>query len=382
MNKYIFSEEEINKILLNSPMALPNNPLDHGLKGSNIKTFFYAFIRRLMLLINEHFSIIENDKDSSILEHNEGDKTHGDIRGMINDLIQRDTELGNAISQHYEEINGLFLDAEKSVDGKITSHNNDINAHTQMKYDISVARAIAENAYDFAQGKSKIIPVKSVYEMTTKLSPSLNIGDKFVLSDKNVPDFTLFEKESTASDAISFTQVDLMMGNIEFKPGESYICNGYLLVASESGIDTSLFANQEDISAIEKSISDLVKDTNTAVDGLIEKLSLKENAITVVNETAEEITLSDKTEYNLGLRTSIILALPDQISTDFECIINFRSGTTATTFDIPNAIILTQNDCTKGILTPISNRIYEISIKNVNGVLIGKVGSTDYEVIE
>ena len=79
MNKYIFSDEEINKILLSSPMALPNSPSSYGLRGSNIKEFFYEYIRKLMLLINDHFQRIENDKDSSILAHDTDTNAHSDV---------------------------------------------------------------------------------------------------------------------------------------------------------------------------------------------------------------------------------------------------------------------------------------------------------------
>ena len=76
------------------------------------------------------------------------------------------------------------------------------------------------------------------------------------------------------------------------------------------------------------------------------------------------------------------LALPEEIPNEFEVIVNFRSGTVATSFDAPNSIVFTQDDCYAGRLTPITNRIYEINIKNVGGVLVGKVGCADYEVVE
>ncbi len=382
MDKYIFSDEEINKILLSSPMVLPNSPQAYGLKGSNIKSFFYDFIRRLMLLINEHFVLIERDKESSISVHNEDTVAHNDIRKMIDNLATKDTELGNAISNHYSEINLAHDDIRAKIDSDILAHENNVYAHEHILFNMAEIKAIAQNALNFASGKSKIIPVKDIYEMTTKLDGTLNIGDKFVLSKKDVPDFTLFEKNSTDENAIAFTQVDLLFGNVEFLPGESYLYNGYLLVASESGIDTSKFARQVDITSLEDALNQLDLELNTAIDSIIEELTLKENAIKVINETAETVELASKTEYNLGLRTSVTLGLPEEIPSDFECIVNFRSGATATTFDSPDEIIFTQDDCVGGRLYPVTNRLYEINIKSVGGILVAKVGSVDYEVIE
>ena len=232
---------------------------------------------------------------------------------------------------------------------------------------------------DFASGKSKIIPVRDVYEMTTNLSAHLNVGDKFVLSDKNVPDFTLFEKNSTNSNATEFTQTDLLFGNIEFVPGESYLFNGYLLVASESGIDTSKLASSSALAQLEEALNQLDLELNTAIDSIVEALDSKETAIKMVTETSEAVTLQNKTEHNLGLRTSVNLLLPTEIANDFECIVNFRSGEIATIFNSPNSIVFTQDDCWQGKFTPYKNRIYEISIKNVDGILIARVGSCDYE---
>lgn len=370
MSKFNFTDEEINKILLSSPMALPNSPNSYGLKGSNIKSFFYDFIRKLMLLLNQHFEMIEG----------ESNLTSNDIRKSITDLINKDIELGDRISAHYSEINSANDNIKVQISADISAHNIDPDAHTHLVGDIQSAKAVAQRALDFAEGKSKIIPVKDVYEMIENLTPYLNVGDKFVLSDKNVPDFTLFEKESENKSATPFTQADLIFGTVEFLPGESYICNGYLLVASESGIDTSLFAKQTDITALEEALNQLDGELEKAVNNLLEALGVKENSINYVSETAETIMLENNTEYDLGLRTSIILQLPEEVTRDFECIITFRSGQTPTAFSSPSEIVFTQDDCWQGVLTPVSNRIYEISIKNVGATLIGKVGSCDYEV--
>ncbi|MBO5357522.1 MAG: hypothetical protein J6A95_07105 [Clostridia bacterium] len=286
MNKFIFSDEEISKILLSSPMALPNSPAEYGLKGSNIKLFFYDFIRKLMLLLNERYNLIENDTNVSISDHNASSLAHYDIRKMIEDLITKDTEA----SKLCEEIIA-------KIGTDILAHNNDLDAHKQMQYSISEIKSIAQNALNFASGKSKIIPVRDVYEMTTKLDGSLNIGDKFVLSDKNVPDFTLFEKNSVSEDAI------LISDGTEFIPGESYLYNGYLLVASESGIDTSLFAKQSDFSQLEKTSTQLSnRITNNEIkyeelESSKEPLDLENNTVYIAKEPITDLVL----DFNEGI---------------------------------------------------------------------------------
>ena len=367
MDKYIFTDEEINKILLHSPMALPSSPASYGLKGSNIKSFFYDYIRQLMLLINDRFILIERDND----------KSYEDIGKRIGDLISRDTELGDAIAKHYSDINLAHDDIKAKFSDDLSQHNNDTSAHKKIQFDISEIKTMAQNALNFASGKSKIIPVKDVFEMTTKLDAYLNEGDKFVLSDKNVPDFTLFEKESTNEKATEFTQTDLLFGNVEFLPGESYLYNGYLLVASESGIDTSLFAKKTDLTVFEQ----LLEDLGTSLGNVDTQLTKKEDKLLIKTETAESVTLNNDTEYNLGLRNSIVLNLSEQIPDDYECIVNFRSGTVATKIDSDENIVFTQDDCYQGKLYPVSNRLYEINIKNVSGVLIAKVGACDYAIL-
>lgn len=378
MNKYIFSDEEINKILLSSPMALPNSPSSYGLRGSNIKEFFYEYIRKLMLLINDHFQRIENDKDSSILAHDTDTNAHSDV---ITDLIAKDVELGTAITNHYTESSNQVLSLKSKIDSDIEAHSEDTVAHQDIRQQLASTLRKAENAYNLASGKSRIIPVKNINEMINNLSSSLNVGDKFVLSDTNVPDFTLFEKNSLNSEAIPITVIDVLFDTVNPKPGKSYIYNGYLLVASESGLDTSELAKQTDLEELDDALAQQKIELQTSIDGIALALDTKENVIRQVDETAENITISDDTEYNLGLRTSIKLELPNEIPKDFNCIVNFRSGATKTAFYAPGNIIFTQDDCYGGVLTPMSNRIYEIHIKSVGGVLIGKVGCCDYTVV-
>lgn len=342
MSKQEITAEELNKVLLYTAGALPDNPSERGMSPKAIKAFFYKYISVLVDIINNKFDGVETTRVSGINEHDINELAHNDIRAMLENLIKKDVELGESISSNLE------------------THNSDINA---LRYDLRQISLDVNNAYNLASGKSKIYPVKDIYAMLNNVNDSLNVGDKFVLATENVPDFILFEKDSTGEGAITLSQTDLLLG-LELIPGKSYICDGYLFVATESGIDTSLFAKQQEMDEMKAEL--LTKETKKAFK----------------NETANTVMLSSDTEFNLGLRTSVVLALPEEIPNEFEVIVNFRSGAVATSFDAPNSIVFTQDDCYAGRLTPITNRIYEINIKNVGGVLVGKVGCADYEVVE
>lgn len=375
MNKYNFTEEEINQVLLSSPMALPQSPVEYGLKGNNIKIYFYDFIRKLMLLLNEHFILIKRDKDESLENHDGKENSHADIRQVLKNLMDKDVELGNAISDHHREVLDTNEDIRKSITDGILSHSVDEYAHKSLRDDISSAKQTALNALNSAQGKTKVYPVKNVNDMFEKLSDLINVGDRFVLSDKNVPDFTLFEKNSTDEDAVSVTEEQI--SSIKFLPGESYLYKGYLLVASESGIDTDLLVKKDDFELLEIIVSELDVELENCVRQLEKKLEGKETVLNVISESNENVILQNKTEHNLGIRTKANLILPDQIPNDFECIVNFRTGESGMEFTL-TGVIMTQDDCCNGVLTPCKNRIYEVNIKNVDGVLIGKVGGCDY----
>lgn len=376
MNNYNFTEEEINQVLLSSPMVLPQSPYKYGLKGDNIKSYFYDFIRKLMLLLNEHFILIKKDKEESVLGHNQSNDSHSDIRQILLNLIDKDIELGNAISSHYSEVVLNNEDIKKKIKDDISSHNTSEYAHQSLRENILSVKQIAENALNSAQGKTKVYPVKDILEMIEKLNESINIGDRFVLSDKNVPDFTLFEKDSTDENAISVTKSEVSSNSVEFLPGNKYLYNGYLLVASESGIDTSLLVKTEDFELLEFIVNELDVELENYVRDIERQIQEKEDIYKVISESNENVVLQNKTEHNLGLRTKVILTLPNE-TTDFECIVNFRTGESNAEFTC-DGVIMTQDDCYKGVLTVCKNRIYEINIKNVDGILIGKVGACDY----
>lgn len=377
MDKYIITKEEQETVKLCTARSLPDSPSERGMPPLSIKTFFWKFLEPLFKALNAHLGQIEGGIVGAISEHDASEIAHEYILNLIRDLQEQNTELGTTITEHYSRVEQAISNLSGEIDSDLSKHDNDANAHKQIQFDMADIKRIAQDALNFATGKSKIIPVKDVFEMTTRLNAYLNVGDKFVLSDKNVPDFTLFEKESTSENATEFSQTDLLFGNVEFLPGESYLYNGYLLVASESGIDTSSFAKASDLGGVKDRCSELEDNVEQMTSQLLEK----EDKMLVRAETAEAVTLNNDTEYNLGIRTSIILNLPSEMPTDYECIVNFHSGAYATTFDSPDSIIFTQDDCLEGKLYPISNRLYEINIKNVGGNLIAKVGAVDYEIL-
>ena len=384
MSSEIITDEELEKILLYTAKVLPNAPSERGMTPSTIKTFFYKYIKVLVDIINRHFEGIETSKNVSMNEHNTSNNAHEDIRSYLQDLSDKDVELGNQIANQIKEHNqheGSHSDIRELIASTLNSHNTSNNAHEDIRSLIETTGEIAQIAYDTAFGKAKIIPVKDAYEMLEKINYTLSVGDRFILEEENVPDFTVFARESTDSEAIELSQLSLLMGT-ELIPGKKYICDGFLLVASESGIDTSLLAKKAELSALEEVIAQNEKDAEQRSAKLTAELEKKETKKALVTSSEETVTLATDTEFNLGLRTSIILALPDEVSDEFEVIVNFRSGATATAFNAPESILFTQDDCYQGALTPIRNRLYEINIKNVDGILVGKVGCADYEVIE
>lgn len=375
MDKYIITEEEQETVKLYTARSLPDNPTERGMLPATIKKFFYKFLEPLFQVLNLHLGQIEGGITDALSEHDASEDAHQFILNLISDLQRQNLEQGTAITEHYSVVEMALQAISEEISSDISKHDYADSSHKDIRRLVNNACEVANNAYNLATGKSKIIPVKGVSEMLQALNDTLNVGDKFVLSNKDVPDFTLFEKNSTATDAVPWAN------DIELTPGESYIYNGYLLVASESGIDTSLFAKAVELVSMQNIVTNHFTEFSKYKSNVQEQLDAKENSVAKRTETAESVTLSDNTEFNLGLRTSVILNLPETVPSDYECIVNFRSGTTATSFDSPDAIIFSQDDCLDGKLYPVSNRLYEINIKRVGEYIIAKVGACDYAIL-
>jgi hypothetical protein len=340
----MITEEEVKQILLSSPMVLPSNPSQSGLGAMAIKELFYKYIRVLVGVINTHLEILKSTTQNELDAHNEGSLAHADLRQIARELDAKIQESYTMLLQELDE------------------HNSTEASHPALVGWLQRLERDVQDAHNLASGKSKIYPVNDVYEMLGMLTDDLNVGDKFVLATQGVPDFILFEKNSTRADAQALSSLEIMLG-LTLEAGKFYICNGYLLVATECGIDTGLFARKEELEEVNA------------------ELLTKEPIFKKQNEYENEVLLCDKTEHNLGLKTSIKLTMPTKYNYDFETIVTFRSGAEPTVIEAPSDILFIQDDCTYGRLEPVSNRIYEISIKMVCGLLTARVGSVDYEVL-
>ena len=381
MSNYLITEEEINKILLSSPMILPTNPSGAGLKGDYIKELFYKHIRLLAKAINEHLSMLDNKTKNDGSAHNLDTGAHPYLINEISGLKERDSQLGNQIAEKIKEHNEsaqAHTDIRESLSARLREHDLSSSSHKDLRGMIATNAEVAQLAYDTALGRARIIPVRDVFDMINNMSPNLSVGDRFILAEENVPDFTVFERNTSDKEAIEISQMSALMG-LELLPGKKYVCNGFLLVASESGIDTSLFAKAEDLSALEDALND--KAENFLVAEILQELESKEARLISRVESDEEITLCKDVKHRLGLRTNVTLTVPSQMDDSFYSVVTFRSGTVPTEVTVNGELVFSQDDTLKGELMPVSNRIYELYIRVVEGILIANVCSTDYEVL-
>ena len=383
MDKYIITEEEQEKIKLYTVRSMPDNPTERGMPPGTIKKFFYKFLEPLFQTLNKHLGEIESGMQDAVSEHDTDNASHDFLLRMISDLQTQIMEQGSTITEHYSDVEHTILELNEKINTDISTHNNSQSTHRDIRTEVTAAKNKAISAYNLASGKAKVYPVRNAETMVSLLSDEINVGDKFILQEVKTPDFTLFAKNYDLSeddtDIIDISEANIRIYN--FILGKNYFYNGYLLVPSESGIDTSMFAKSSDFGHLESLLEELYDQFDTYRNETDDSISNCEVKKKYIRATSETITLKNDTEYILGLRTSIIINLPTSIESDFECIVNFSSGTEATSFDTPNEIIFTQDDCLDGKLYPVSDRLYEINIKNVGGVLVAKVGACDYAIL-
>ncbi|MBQ4585109.1 MAG: hypothetical protein IJA82_02745 [Clostridia bacterium] len=355
---YKITDETLNKILLSSPSALPLSPKEAGMKGERTKAFFYAFIKLLVDAINESLDSVKKDYDTIPTQINQHNKKEEGVHPFIINLI-------STLSGRVEDVEFKDKELGNAMQGYVDTHNaREEGVHPFLQAMIEAASDVASKAYNLALGRSKIYPLYGIDELITALSSEeYNLGDTFIFAGEGIPDLVLFEKGVDKQE----NDIDIEQGlseDKELEPGATYFAYGNRLVSQESGYDHSKLA------------------LKTELEALASEVALKEYAKVVKTETKETVTLANKTEFNLGLRTSVIVTLPEIVDNDFEAIVNFRSGTVATSFDAPTELVFCQDDCNDGHFYPYSNRIYEINIKSVGGVLVARVGGADYEVVE
>ena len=200
---YKITDEEMNRVKLNSPFVLPDSPTERGMKPGAIKGMFWKPFLELMSLINKKLGELDELSASNLIKHSESEDVHSEL------FSKMEKDLSDSI-------------------GKLAE----------------CAMRKAEDAYDLASGKTRVRVTLSFYYMVYDLIYSgANAGDIYLILDKNIPDFIVVGN-GEAPDAIAITRDDLdklptpVIGDIFFVEGIS-------VAAIESGIDTSVFATQD-----------------------------------------------------------------------------------------------------------------------------------------
>ena len=220
-DKYKITGEELNQILMHSPHALSTSPTERGMSGDQIKRFFYDFIKVFAGKLNLHLGDVEEgieDTSKSLMEeislHNEGETAHADIRSNV-ESAQKDAE-----------------DAYKR----------------------------AEAAFNLALGKSKVYICMDFDDVVGHLAHeySLNEGDFLMVTEAGCPDFVVASgkyKKMAESVSVEMTQAGTLPAP---EVGKMYYCEATdrVIIAIESGIDTSAFATREYVEGVAKTLGD------------------------------------------------------------------------------------------------------------------------------
>lgn len=272
------TEEEINKAIMRSPYALPNSPGQAGLNASQIKKYFYDFIRSLALSLNVHF----DDINLSI----------GELGEVIEKINERLGEM---------ESNDEGADNATVTEGMLSEHNESADAHKDIRDEIDIARSISTRALNIAQGKNRIHAFVSLEKMFEFIDihryyedygnsdfESIDEGDIFIIAQKGVPELAVlrlsrYEDEITqdfGADDIAAT---------EFKAGGVYYYTkkDITLVGMEGGSDTSGIT---DVSQVEEKIALHNEDTSAHSD-LREQLTLHNADTGAHTDLREQIAL-------------------------------------------------------------------------------------------
>ncbi len=374
--KYNITDEEINQTILHSPYALADAPSKAGLKAVQIKKYFYEFIRFFAGKINLHLSDID-----VALENFEGE-----LSQKIEDLEKMDSDLGTSIESLIATHNvgeGSHADIREKIGADITSHNTSTVSHQDLRAYLKELRDKLNATYALASGKSKVFPCQSVLDALEQIyeKKDIAVGDLFLIADENEVDFTVFELAYKNPNDIEISYEEIANGEMTLEPGNVYYFAGVRLLATRGNLETGLLAKQEALDELELTTLESLEELNTKLNEIDKTLALKQDKLTLAYSTAESVALSTDHEYNLGQRTSLALVL-ESVPSGFEAIVSFHSAKTPTSFDAPSELYFTGDDTLDGRLYPVSNRLYEINIKDVQGVLVARVGACDYEVIE
>ncbi len=392
MKDYKITNEEINQVIMHSPYSLGDAPSAQGLKAVHIKKYFYDFIRVLAEKLNIHLSELTEvlsgyDGICSDVDNNK--EKIEEILNKLLDLDTKDSELGtsiqNAVSAHNEGALS-HSDIRIQIGNEIIAHDNSLISHEDIREKLKHALKKCELAYMVASGKNRAFPVDDIADMVDIIlsGEELRIGDVFMLAQGEVSDFTIFETNvATLQEGdIELLPEEIASGEMDVLSGKIYYYNKVRLLSAKKGLETSVLAKKEELEELFNEMYDYITKNDGIISDINKTLNGKQNKKEILENSANSVDILNNTEYNLGLRATISLNLPDDIPTDFEAYFNFRSGTTPTSLDSPDNLIFTGDDTLSGKLYPVSNRIYEVSIKSVGGYLIARVGCADYEVIQ
>lgn len=238
-DKFKLTDEEINKTILHSPYALADNPSQRGLGAAQIKKYFYDFIYYLADKLNLHLGDIGTSCE----------ELSADIGAAFDQIATQGTDL-----EAHKGDADAHMDIRRGLMGLGDSLDN-------VYASISEVRDIAEIARSLATGKSKVYWVPSAQIMLYDIldvGEGLNSGDVYVILEKNVPEFAVLSKNTTAFDGAVIIQDPT--DEVEYKPGQVYFFAGFNLLAMENGVDTSALATKEEISALTEEVSNVRSD--------------------------------------------------------------------------------------------------------------------------
>ena len=280
---YKVTEEEKNRVKMNSPFTLPDSPTERGMKPDNIKAAFWKAFNVLIEILNKHLEDIfeaEKTHDQSsdahtnirelITEHNKSELSHSDIRELITSLV-----------------------------GK---HNESELSHSDIRELVLEARNKAHGAFDLASGKSKVHVIKSFMQIFTLHAMDTSVfreGDLLVCVDKNVPDAVVarLDKYAVSECDALFSSTDLENGNVSIEPraGETYVMSYwegqttmyFSVTCIESGIDV------EEI--VKKAVDSIAVDTelsDTSTNPVQNKV-ITERIIALENDKQDKLVLDE-----------------------------------------------------------------------------------------
>ena len=393
-NKFTLSDEEVNKALLLSPYSLSDSPVSWGLKAKEIKKYFYQFIsflcERLNLKLEELGEYVDSflqrdmeldeKKDNELSAHNLSQLSH---QALFRDCGDKITALVNEFEEHKADT----LVHRDAIQRFLSIHNESPYCHVDIRSTLSELHTQLENALSLARGKSKVVPLVELIDLLEYLEQNQpELGDVFVLEEKTVPDFTYFgeldeyeTEQEIENGAIKIDYDTLALGKVELPLGTPVIIFNKKLVPHESGIDLSLLARRTQLENLENELSILSTSLEEGLEALATVIDTKEDKISYESPEGE-FELKSNTQYDLGVITQLAFMLPQE-RVGLESVINFQTGSDGCSFNQPEGLIMTGDDCLNGVLMPVANRVYEISIRYVLGTLVGKVCCFDHEVI-